>query len=106
MVKKIIVALPNLENFLQQAQGVPSSARAGVWPKVATLLITVATIKCDLWELVLRGYEDIWITFVISKQDVIAWVMPFNKIIFQQQGFCLRVCDSRLNVCSLRDHFS
>ena len=40
----------------------------------------------------MRRYIYIWITFIISKHNIVFWSVPFYKRVFKDQYFIFGIC--------------
>jgi hypothetical protein len=84
------------KQFLKQVKCHTHRASAGVGAKVATSVIIKAPCQEYAGPFFIKGNFDIRIAFIIPQSDIVARSMLLNKVIFEDKGFLLGICDDEI----------
>ena len=85
---------------MEEFHQIPRMYDTAVRTEVARSVLKDPTGKKDPGEFV-RAHTDPRIGLGVFKKNVVAGLELLDKIIFQEQGICLRLHDSILGVCNL-----
>ena len=84
ITEKHLITLADLEQFLQQVQGIAHRRRAWVRSKETALTPPRAPMKRQAWKNLIGADKDIGVALIVPQNDVLTWKVFLYLRIFQQ----------------------